>query len=89
MHHPPALALPLTLQPVCRPLLQALAELFKPTLHTLLLIWQHSRHWNTAPRLVAVLREVCNDLIMQARKFVPGGCCGSVLGWAGEEEAAV
>lgn len=52
---------------------QALAELFKPILHTLLLIWQHSQHWNTPPRLVAVMREVCNDLIRQARKFIPGG----------------
>ena len=54
--------------------LQALTELFKPILHTQLLIWQHSRYWNSLPRLVAVMREVCNDLIMQARKFIPGGC---------------
>ncbi len=56
--------------PLC---MQALTELFKPILHTLLLVWQHSKYWNVAPRLVAVMREICNDLIMQACKFIPGG----------------
>ena len=49
-----------------------LTDLFKPILHTLLLIWHHSPHYNSAPRLVTLIREACNDLIMQARRFIPG-----------------
>ena len=50
-----------------------LTELFRPIFHTLLLIWKHSRFYNTAGRLVTLIREVCNDLIMQTCKFTPGG----------------
>ena len=50
----------------------ALAGLFKPILHTLLLIWQHAQHYSSAPRLVALVRQICNDLIAQARRFCPG-----------------
>lgn len=64
-------------------LLQALTELFKPILHTLLLIWQHSKYWNSAPRLVAIVREICNDLIMQACKFIPGAAAGVACRWEG------
>lgn len=52
----------------------ALASLFRPILHTLLLIWQHSKHYSTAPRLVALVRQICNSLIQQARHFCPGAC---------------
>ena len=48
----------------------SLTELFKPIFHSLLLIWKHSKHYNTAARLVILMREICNDLIMQACKFV-------------------
>lgn len=50
----------------------ALVGLFKPILHTLLLIWQHSKHYASAPRLVALVRQICNNLIQQARRFCPG-----------------
>lgn len=49
-----------------------LVELFKPIIHTLMLIWKHSKHYNTAARLVVLMREISNDLIMQACKFVEG-----------------
>ena len=51
---------------------QMLVDLFKPIMHTLLLVWKHSGYYNTAPRLVVLIREVCNDLIMQACKFLEG-----------------
>lgn len=68
------------LQPLRKPLdrlhtmddFPALASLFKPILHTLLLIWQHSQHYSSAPRLVSLIRHICNDLIAQARRFCPG-----------------
>ncbi|KAA6419077.1 MAG: flagellar outer dynein arm heavy chain beta [Trebouxia sp. A1-2] len=50
----------------------ALIELFKPMFHTMLLIWKHSGYYNTSAKMVTLIREMCNDLIMQACKFVPG-----------------
>ena len=50
----------------------ALVELFKPMFHTMLLIWKHSGYYNTSAKMVTLIREMCNDLIMQACKFVPG-----------------
>ena len=49
-----------------------LVELFKPIMHTLMLVWKHSKYYNTAARLVVLMREICNDLIMQACKNVDG-----------------
>ena len=45
---------------------------FKPIMHTILMIWKHSKQYNTAPRLVILMRMISNDLIMQACKFVQG-----------------
>ena len=50
----------------------ALIELFKPMFHTVLLIWKHSGFYNTSAKMVTLIREMCNDLIMQACKFAPG-----------------
>mmetsp|Transcript_25005 Transcript_25005/g.85566 ORF Transcript_25005/g.85566 Transcript_25005/m.85566 type:complete len:4525 (+) Transcript_25005:136-13710(+) len=50
----------------------ALVELFKPVMHIILLIWNKSQYYNTASRLVVLMREICNDLIMQACKYVEG-----------------
>lgn len=47
-------------------------ELFKPMLHIILLIWKNSKHYNTSPRLVVLMREICNSLIHQAIKYVSG-----------------
>jgi dynein heavy chain len=49
-----------------------LLELFKPTLHIILLIWKNSKHYNTPARLVVLMREICNSLIMQACKYSSG-----------------
>ena len=46
----------------------ALVDLFKPVMHTLLLIWKHSGHYNVAPRFVTLVLEICNDLIMQVSR---------------------
>ncbi|KAF4030914.1 Dynein heavy chain C-terminal domain [Phytophthora infestans] len=50
----------------------ALTELFKPMLHIILLIWKNSKHYNTPARLVVLMREICNSLINQARKYLSG-----------------
>ena len=49
-----------------------LVNLFKPIMHTVLLVWKHSHHYNTPGRIVVLVREICNDLIMQSQKFVQG-----------------
>lgn len=43
----------------------ALTDQFKPMLHTMLLIWRHSKCYNCSARFATLLREICNDLIMQ------------------------
>ncbi|KAF1327364.1 Sporangia induced dynein heavy chain, partial [Globisporangium splendens] len=50
----------------------SLTELFKPMLHIILLIWKNSKHYNTPARLVVLMREICNSLIDQARKYLSG-----------------
>lgn len=50
----------------------ALVGLFKPMLHIILLIWKNSKHYNTPARLVVLIREICNSLIAQARKYLSG-----------------
>jgi dynein heavy chain len=47
-------------------------EVFKPLMHTILLIWRNSKFYNTPGRLVVLMREICNQLIGQAVEFVNG-----------------
>jgi dynein heavy chain len=49
-----------------------LADLFKPIMHIILLIWKSSKYYNTPTRLVVLIREICNALITQACKFTSG-----------------
>ena len=42
---------------------QEVSELFVPIMHTILLIWTHSQHYNTPSRLVVLIREICNAII--------------------------
>eukprot|EP00854_Cymbomonas_tetramitiformis_P010885 gene10885-12880_t len=49
-----------------------LDELFKPIFHMLMMLWTKSKYYNTAARLVVLVREICNDLIQQARTFIDG-----------------
>ncbi|TPX33478.1 hypothetical protein SmJEL517_g03633 [Synchytrium microbalum] len=47
-----------------------LAQVFPPLMHTLVLIWTHSKHYTTPQRITVVLQEICNDVIEQARVFI-------------------
>ena len=40
--------------------------------HMLLLVWTHSKHYNTSARLVPLLRLIVEDVIAQCRKHLPG-----------------
>jgi hypothetical protein len=63
----------------------ALADQFKPLLHVMLLIWKHSSSYSSSARFATLLREVCNDLIMQVGALLAAGitqqisskCCGN------------
>jgi hypothetical protein len=61
-------------------------ELFKPVMHLIMLVWRHSKHYNSPARLVTLIRELCNDLIMQVRCWRCWGCwrccCGPAAGAA-------
>jgi dynein heavy chain len=49
-------------------------------MHSILLIWQHSKYYNTPPRLVVLIREICNAIISKAREFVNGDTIFSMIG---------
>ena len=52
---------------------EELADGFMPIMHTIMLIWKHSTHYNSPSRLVTLMREICNDLIEKARENVEPG----------------
>jgi dynein heavy chain len=41
-------------------------------MHTILMIYTYSSHYNTTPRLVVLIREICNEIIKQCRGQVSG-----------------
>ena len=50
--------------------LPEVAEVFVPIMHTILLIWTYSQHYNTPARLLVLIREICNAIISQCRQQV-------------------
>ena len=42
-------------------------------MHIILLIWNNSKYYKTPPRLVVLIREICNAIIAKGREFVSGG----------------
>ena len=49
-----------------------LPALFRPLLHTLLLIWKHSKFYNTPARLVVFIRQVTNSILAASQRFLVG-----------------
>ena len=47
-------------------------ETFMPIMHTILLIWKNSKFYNTPPRLVVLIREICNEIIKKGQNYLPG-----------------
>ena len=41
----------------------------KPIMHMLLLVWKHSKFYNTPPALSLIIRMVCNAMMEKAREF--------------------
>ncbi|GLE01103.1 hypothetical protein PINS_up009916 [Pythium insidiosum] len=50
----------------------SIRELFRPICHALLLIWKCSRFYNTPSRLVVLVRQICNEIIRCATRFLNG-----------------
>eukprot|EP00698_Gefionella_okellyi_P021190 TRINITY_DN679_c0_g2_i1.p1 TRINITY_DN679_c0_g2~~TRINITY_DN679_c0_g2_i1.p1 ORF type:complete len:4462 (-),score=1316.63 TRINITY_DN679_c0_g2_i1:16-13401(-) len=50
----------------------AIVDLFIPMMHMILLVWKSSKSYNTAGRLVVLIREICNDIIQQAARYLDG-----------------
>jgi dynein heavy chain len=61
-----------------------LTVLFKPIIHTILLIWKNSAHYNVPMRLVVLMRMISNAVINQAVKFVSGS--DAIFGFLEGEE---
>lgn len=49
-----------------------LNRLFKPLLHSMLLIWQHSHHYSTASQFVRLVRHICDTLVLRASVYAGG-----------------
>ncbi len=64
-----------------------LPEIFQPIMHMIHLIWEHSTHYNTTPRLVVLIREICNAIITKSKKFVDGGMIFAMVTSGDNEEA--
>jgi dynein heavy chain len=52
--------------------LSELVDVFKPVMHTILLIWTYSQYYNTPARLVVLIREICNAIINRCRTSING-----------------
>ncbi len=47
-----------------------LVQCFRPIMHCVLNVWKFSRYFNTPTRLVILIREICNCLIVRANQSV-------------------
>ena len=64
-------------------------ELFPPIMHTVLLIYKNSKFYNTPPRLVVLIKEICNAIIARAHEYINGSQVASALSSGNEEVAEV
>jgi dynein heavy chain len=58
------------LQEVKQNSFEDLVRVFRPLFHCILLVWKHSKQYNSTTRMVILIREICNDLIMRAENFL-------------------
>ncbi|XP_075210990.1 dynein heavy chain at 93AB [Lycorma delicatula] len=42
----------------------------KPLMHTVCLVWSHSRYYCNSGKIIVLLKEICNLVIQQAKKFL-------------------
>ncbi|CAE7211536.1 ODA4 [Symbiodinium sp. CCMP2592] len=46
---------------------EVLEQVFDDVFHVLLLVWRHSKYYNSLARLAVIVRQICNSLIAQAQ----------------------
>lgn len=63
-----------------------LVDVFKPVMHTILLIWTYSQYYNTPARLVVLIREICNAIINRCRGSIDGP---TIFGFISSEEPKI
>jgi len=63
----------------------SLPELFPPIMHTFLKIYQHSKYYNTPPRLVVLIKETCNEVIARANEYINGSMVAAALSSGAED----
>lgn len=51
---------------------EELVPLFRPVMHLLLRIWRTSRYYNTPGRIIVIIREFSNSVILHAQRYLPG-----------------
>eukprot|EP00439_Symbiodinium_sp_Y106_P012738 s4821_g1.t2 len=51
---------------------EALEQVFDDVFHVLLLVWRHSKYYNSLARLAVIVRQICNSLIAQATRYISG-----------------
>ncbi|GBG28212.1 Dynein heavy chain 2, axonemal [Hondaea fermentalgiana] len=56
-----------------------LPKVFRPTMHTILLIWKTSEHYNTVPRLVVLMRQLANAVIARCVGYLSGSSLFSMI----------
>ena len=49
---------------------ETIGEHLKPIMHVLLMIWKHSKFYNTPPNLALLMRMLCNSVIEKSRDFM-------------------
>lgn len=49
-----------------------LADVFRPLMHSISLVWKQAPYYNTKPRLTLLLQEVCNVVVHQGQQFCAG-----------------
>ena len=49
---------------------EIISETIKPIMHVLLMIWKHSKFYNTPPCLAQIVKMLCNAVIEKARDFM-------------------
>jgi dynein heavy chain len=58
-------------------------------MHTCLLIYTHSKFYNTPPRLVVLIKEICNAIITRANEYINGSQVAAALTSGSEEVTEV
>lgn len=64
-----------------------LLEIFAPMMHNIFLIYKHSKFYCTPPRLLVLIRMICNAIITKAADYVSGEMISALIGSQETHEA--